>query len=318
MRCFPVALLPLALAGCLTAEDEHDVDPALESETASELGFGPTTLTFYQHANLTGTTYTTSLSSPDLEERIRLIARPDVEAAGLLGRISAVRLRCGTREARVVLFDAYNLSNTSFASWSYIGGSSTRIECLPGQTVTVNLHEQAPALADRVASAFLVHHAKDVGYQNFSTVINTFWQVALQELPSEATATGTEWRLTTTRTFRLRQRLRIDHWACTERNALFEYSVRMNEDHTFTATVTDTYVDYGFGDSLGCRDKIKSTLDAAVSSARTKVEDGLRYYIRFFVPGHARYYFVPDGSLREFDLFYGADVEEDPPVATQE
>lgn len=73
MRCLVLACS--LHAACLTDEN-------LESSTSSELGIGPTALTFYQHASLTGATYTVSLS-----ERVRLVARADVNRARRSGHL---------------------------------------------------------------------------------------------------------------------------------------------------------------------------------------------------------------------------------------
>ncbi len=304
MRLLPVFPLLLALTNpaCVDQPELDQLD-----ETSSELGLGPTVLTFYQHASLTGTTYQVSLSAIDVNERTKLVSKPDVEAAGLLGRVSAVRLKCGARDARVVLFDAYNASNTSFSAWSHLGGDGGTIECVAGQTVTINLHDRFPGLADQVASAFLVIHATNPGHINFSDYFESAWGVALDELPSNATPTRTDLWLESTTKFRIRQYLKIDHWACTERGAVFEYRVTMNANQTFSAVVTDSYVDYGFGDLWDCRNKMKATLDASIAGATDDLEDGLADLVRFLAAGHARYYFVPSVHLTSFDLFYGAD-----------
>jgi hypothetical protein len=290
----------LVLAACV---DQPEAEPEL-GESTSELGIGPTVLTFYQHGNLTGTTYSVSLSSLDINERTRLISKPDVEAAGLLGRTSVVRLKCGARNARVVLFDSYNASNTSFSAWSHLGGDGGTINCVSGQTVTVNLHTSFPGLADQVASAFLVTHAAGADHINFTDYFESAWDVALDELPSAATPTRTDIWLSTTRQFRIRQYLTIDHWACTKRSAVFEYRVTMNADATFDAIVTDSYVDYGFGDLWNCRNKMQATLDASIAGAIDDLEDGLDQLVSFLAPDHPRYYFVPDVHLTSFDLFF--------------
>jgi hypothetical protein len=306
MRFLPL-VLAFTIPACVDSVDEAPAD--LLGETSAELGIGPTVLTFYQHANLTGTTYQVSLSALDANERIRLISKPDVEAAGLLSRVSAVRLKCGARDARVVLSSAYNASNTSFSAWSHVGGGGGTINCAAGQTVTVNLHTSKPELADRVASAFLVTHASNAGFINFTDYFESAWGVALDQLPSAATPGRTDLWLSTTRTFRIRQHLTIDHWACTERGAVFEYAVRIADDGTFTASVVDSYVDYGFGDLWDCRNKMKATLDAAVLGAAGDLEQGLEDLVAFLAPDHLRYYFVPDVNLTAFDLYYRAAAD---------
>ncbi|MBA2544953.1 MAG: hypothetical protein H0V17_35245 [Deltaproteobacteria bacterium] len=306
-------LVPALFALSTACVDVPDDEAALElDEATSELGIGPTVLTFYQHASLTGTTYSVSLSSPDVNERTKLISKPDIEAAGLLGRTSAVRLKCGSRDARVVLFDSHNMSNTSFSAWNHLGGDGGTVSCVSGQTVTINLHDRFPGVADQVASAFLVTHATAPGRINFTDYFESAWGVAMDNLPSAATPTRTDIWLSTTRQFRIRQFLDIDHWACTERGAVFEYRVTLDSDGTFSAIVTDSYVDYGFGDLWDCRNKMQATLDSSLAGARVDLEAGLDELVGFLAPDHTRYYFVPNVRLTAFDLFYGADPVEGP------
>jgi len=306
-------LVPVLFASLSTACVDVATDDDLTlDESTSELGIGPTVVTFYQHASLTGATYSVSLSSPDVNERTRLISKPDLEAAGMLGRTSAVRLKCGSRSARVVLFDSHNASNTTFSAWNHLGGDGGTINCASGQTVTINLHDRFPGVADQVASAFLVTHAATPGHINFTEYFESAWDVALDELPSSATPTRTDIWLSTTRQFRIRQYLRIDHWACTARSAVFEYRVSMASDATFSAIVTDSYVDYGFGDLWDCRNKMQASLDASIAGARADLEQGLEDLVAFLAPDHARYYFVPDVHLSAFDLFFGADPATGP------
>ena len=305
----------LLLAGCLDAAETSDA-PEL-AESASELNLlGNTRLTFYQHADQTGTTFSVELPAIDEYERIRLIPKPEIESAGLLSRISAVRLRCGNRDARVVLMTNYNQSSTDFSTWNHYGGVGRTINCRVGQTVVVNLHEGIPNLGDRVGSAFLVTHAENVDQFAFSDQLQQVWQTAIAGFPSGASHNSTEYWLTSTRRFHIREYLTIDHWACTSRGAVFEYAVQLNYDATFRVTVTDSYVDYGFGDSWGCRDKMKAKLDASIAASRDELAEGLHGVVQFFTAGipHDRYYLVPDVSLRNFDMYYGADAPVNAPL----
>lgn len=294
--------LALAIPSCTV---DAPVDDELLGETASELGIGPTVLTFYESSNFTGRSYQVSLSALDANERIRLISKPDIEAALLLSKVSSVRLKCGARDARVVLFTAHNASNTSFSAWSHTGGSGGSINCVSGQTVSVNLHTSKPELADRVGSAFLVTHASNAGNFNFTDYFGPAWEVALEDLPSAATPGRTDMWLESTTRFRIRQYLTIDHWACTARSAVFEYRVTMNSNRTFTATVTDSYVDSGFGDLWDCKNKMQATLDSSIAGATDDLEQGLADLVGLMAPGHDRYYFVPDVRLNIFDVFHG-------------
>ena len=308
MKNFLLAI-PL-LTACVADEAQFD-------ETSSEITKigGPTTLTFYQHGSFVGTSHTVTLGSTDDFERLRLVPISEIAAADLENRISAVRLRCGDRAARVVIFERKNQGSETFSTWDHLSnGDGRTISCQPYQTTTVQLGTVEPELNDNVGSALLVTHARAVDHFNFTDFFESAWATALDQLPSEATPNGTDIWLTSTRSFSIRQRLKIDHWACTERGAVFEYSVRLMTDNTFRATVTDSYVDYGLGDLWDCRDKMKATLDSALAGARDDLEESLETAIDFLAPDHPRYYFVPDQGLRWFDMFYGADPIENAPL----
>jgi hypothetical protein len=303
-------LASILIAGCVADEADVDLD-----ETSSDLLTGPTVLSFYESSNATGRTLSVSLASVDDNELIKLVSKPDIETAGLLGKVSAVRLSCRQRPARVVLFDAYNASNTSFSSWSHTGGRTALIECSPYQTVTVNLHTNFPDLADRVGSAFLVNHAVRHGLVDyFLATFQSAWDVELDDMPDGVTPGRTYMWMSTSHRFHIRQFLTIDSWACTARGAVFEYSILMRDDETFSVSVTDSYVNYGFGDAWSCRDTMKAKLDDSIRRSSTDLAAGLHDLLHAFAPDHARYYFVPRASLASFDLFYGADPLENAPL----
>ena len=313
MHKLPVVLFLPLFAACVADEPEPEPETA---EIDSAVLLGPTTLTFYQNAGLTGATLAVTLSSPDDNERIRLVSKPDIEAAGLLGQISAVRLRCGARDGRVVLFESWNQSNTDFTNWDRYADANRggTINCVAGQTVIVNLHEQFPLIADDVGSAFVTTHARDVSRFRFTDNFEQAWGGVLDNLQDGASAERTHIWLTTTRTFRIRQYLTLDHAACSERGAVFEYLVRLTSSNTFTVLVTDSYVDYGFGDLWGCHDMMKADLDASISDGTDDLEVGLAALVDAFAPDHERYYWIPDRSLRHFDMFFGADPRENAPL----
>lgn len=303
MRSLVLAVSFASLTACVDTADS--IDGVDLGETESAIGIGPTVLTFYESANWTGASYSVELAgATDGTERIKLISKPDITTAGLLGKISSVRLKCGPRDARVVLFNSYNASNTSFAAWDHLGGVGATINCTAGLTKSVNLHTSYPSLADKVGSAFLTTHAADAININFMDYFESAWAVALDELPSNATPTDSDIWMTTTKKFEIRQYLDIDYWACTKRGAVFEYSVTMHDDGTFSASIVDTYVDYGTGDAWGCHDDMLASLKSGLTKATPKLTSGLQQLVDFLAPDENHLYFVPDVHLWSFDLFY--------------
>lgn len=269
------------------------------------------TLTFYADPNFTGASYSLPLSATT-NENILPITKTDIEAHGLLNGISSVKLTCGTRAANVTLFDSWN-TGTSLASWSP-SGNSTFLGCSAFQVDQINLVDEAPELADRVASAYFVNHATAASLQPFSGVMRSNWIAALNSLPSGATKDGDPViQLTGASTFTLRQNLELDGDSlisgtfCGARPGQFVLTGWLNQaDRTFTVSVTSVYVDTGWGDSLGCRDKMKKALKSGASAAGKKLDTSLEL-LASIVGTHPRYYFYPGASLADFDIAGGGD-----------
>jgi hypothetical protein len=286
------------------------MEQADETEQSDdELIFGdyPSTVTFYENANFTGAQLAVQIQpNGSLNEIVDLIPRGEIEAAGLLSKISSVRLQCGNRASRVVLFRAHNTA-TNFGSW--ITGSAVRpLDCEPNETVSVNLHTEAPLLANLVGSAYFVRHANKVVWHEFSTEVRDGWIQAMQtELPSGASADGEpQLKLTSGARFTLRQDLVLDDLLCGEHSANLNLAARLYQDRHFEVTVLSTYVDTGFGDFLGCRDKMQKKLaDAALTGAET-FENALDQLFALQMPvAQPRYYFAPSWGVEEFDIFGG-------------
>ena len=297
---FFVLGLSTSLAGCVDDGVEED----LGTSTAA-IG-PPTTLTLYRDADFSGTSMSVPLEAFTSDGTITLVTKPEVEAAGLLDRVSSVRLGCGPRTARVVLFDSWNDDDTSFATWSHLGGNGATIECTPFSTTSVDLHAVHPAIADRVASAILVTHGENATHDNFSDFLEPVWATALDQLPPEASPTGTTIWLSAMRRFQIRQFLSVDGGLfCPTLGAVFEYEVTIDDDGTFDASVADLYVDSSEWDPGWCRPAVESALADGLADGAVELEDGLDTLVAFLEPAaHDHYYFVPDGSLQSFDLFY--------------
>jgi hypothetical protein len=87
----------------------------------------PTTFTFYENTDRTGASYSVQIIPPIQVQATRLVPSTTLGSAGLVGKVSAVRIQCGTRPSRAALFDV---------DWSQFS-DGTSIDCLPGQTTDV-------------------------------------------------------------------------------------------------------------------------------------------------------------------------------------
>jgi hypothetical protein len=290
----------LPLGGCA-------LEATLEEDSASagdELTFGesPSTVTFYENPAFSGAQLAVQIQpSGTLNETVDLVTRTEIEQA----KISAVRLQCGDRKTRVVLFSAQNTA-TTFGSWS-AGGSARPVDCAPGQTVNLNLHTADPTLADKVGSAYFVRHANKSVEQAFSSLVVNGWNAAMEELPSGASAKGDpKLKMTSGARFTLRQDLTLDDALCGDRPGLLNLAAQLYQDRHFVVTVINTYVDTGWGDAWGCRDKMKKKLDEAAAAGAEDFEDGLEQLLALQLPvSYPRYYFEPSWSVREFDIVGG-------------
>ncbi|MDQ3033698.1 MAG: hypothetical protein M3Y87_14875 [Myxococcota bacterium] len=306
----------LAFGGCAmesgTADDE--LGAAEEELLFTRVGFGdpPTRLTLFSEAGLWGTQLSVALTPNGTQETIRLITKTQVESAGLLGRVSSVRLTCGARDAHVVLFNAYNTS-TTISEWSEFG-TGRMIYCAAGQTVDVNLHTQASGFADRVASVYFVQHARDVGELGLSWLVTTAWNAGLDDLPSGATVDGDpRLRIRSERTFDLRQDFELDSFWCEARHGHFVLRARIDDSGVWTASFVSRYVDTGTGDRWGCRSEMESALQSGGVDAAGRLAAGLNEMMDF-AGDHPRHYLIPLDSMREFLLMSGGDPVPPPVV----
>lgn len=301
-----------AMGGCAMQVSEDGSEPARATgSTAQNLSLvtareTPSTLTLYSEAGLWGDSMTVQVSPTTNYEALRLVTMTEVQNAHLLSRISSLRLTCGSRDSQVMLYDFYN-TGTSLATWSQFG-KGRPVSCKAGQTVTVNLHQQYPELADNVGSVYFLAHARQAKGVGFSAFVLSNWNQGLGDLPDGATASqGPTMTLKGSTSFTLRQDLELDAWECGARGAFFTLTALMNQDRTFTVYVSDLYVDTGWGDSWGCRDSMKSSLQSGAADAATKLKNGLQSLAQL-AGTHPRYYFVPQWNLSEFDLWAGGEA----------
>ena len=297
----------LSITSACVADDEQP-EEELSSEM-SELTLGPLpSMTLYSEGGFWGDKITVTITPP-LEETVRLVTKTQIQDQNLLGRISSVRLTCGEREGDVLLFKDYNTSST-LSGWSPYG-TAYRIHCRPGEVKSVNLHVSATGYADRVGSVYFVSHANDAHEFAFTDFFTLEWNAQMAAMAGYHVSPDgdVELRLVSNTRFRIVQFLNLDHEVCEARGGRMELDVLMNQNGTFTVNVIDTYVDTGWGDAWGCRDRMKSSLDTGAHTAAQKLDTSLENMLTIY--GTApRDYFTPTSSLRNFRLMTGGTSDE--------
>jgi hypothetical protein len=258
------------------------------------------TLVVYSEAGFYGDTLVQSATPTTNNEAVNLIRTTQIQSANLLGRSSSFRLVCGTRDASVVLFKDYN-NGTTLHDWSEFSVGHA-FSCKANQTLSVNLHQEAPELADNVGSIYLVSHARQAFEAGFSAFVRSNWN---QSIGSSADG-DVQLKLDGQNSFVLRQFLNVDSWECEERGAILGLRAIMNQDRTFSVSVIEVYVDTGWGDSWGCRDGMTDGVRSAGVAAAAQLAGGL-YNLTALAGTHPHYYFVPGYTMREFDLVGGGD-----------
>jgi hypothetical protein len=262
----------------------------------------PSRVTFFSEAGLWGDSLTIEAPVSEPIETVRLVTNTDLDDANLRKRISSVRLQCGSRQSQVVLFTAANM-------WSEFGDAQP-FYCEPCQTEEINLHTDASWIADRVGSVYFVAHARQAHVIPLSVLVTNSWMQQLDDLPSGAEADGgPRLHLISFFAFTLRQNLTLDHWSCGDRGAYFKLFASLNQNGSFSVSVSETYVDSGWGDAWGCRSQMESELKDAAADAAHQLRDGLNGLFAL-VGDHPRYYLAPTWSIREFDLYAGGEPPE--------
>jgi len=269
-----------------------------------------TTLTFYENSDRTGATYSVQLQPPPLVYATRQVTTAEITSAGLYGKVSAVRIQCGTRASRAALFDI---------DWGEFS-SGYMIQCLPNQTSDVNLVNvtNPRTLDNKINAAALVDHVRspDGGTHSLplSFPFKSVWLSSLKaQLPGSATVKDTWIWLDDFQNIHIQQFLQLDSKFCTARTASFEIRITLSTKGfapVFTVIPVSQNVDGGFGDLWGCHSGMVSGLADGVK----KIVAGLNQALPGFITGTDSnvYYFAPGGSTQDFDVFFWASCTPGP------
>jgi hypothetical protein len=262
----------------------------------------PTTLTFYENTDRTGASYSVQIMPPIQVQATRLVPSTTLGSAGLVGKVSAVRIQCGTRPSRAALFDV---------DWSQFS-DGTSIDCLPGQTTDVNLTSitNPRALDNKINAAALVTHVRASDGKPhsipFSTYFDAEWKTNLKaQLPSSAKLKDTYIWLDDFQDVHIEQFLQLDSAACTARTAKFEIRISLsaaNFKPVFHIYALSTSVDTGFGDFWGCHDGMASSLNDGVNKIIASLNGALPALVP--INNSPTFYFAPEGRTRDFGIFF--------------
>jgi hypothetical protein len=260
----------------------------------------PTTLTFFENPDTTGASYTVQLKPPVSFQATRIIPTSELAGAGLVGKVSAVRLQCGTRPSRASLFDI---------DWSQ-SSSGTMIDCTPGQRMDVDLGTLSHNWNDKINAAALVAHVRTSDDKThlvaFSTLFRAVWKTEVQNLADGATAKWTQIWLDDFQDIHVEQALQLDSFWCTARDAVFDIRINVSASNfkpVFKVYGISQWVDTGIGDAWGCHDGMVKALSSGVSNASKKLEAQLPQLV-LGSPSSSVFYFAPEDITKDYDLFF--------------
>lgn len=306
------ATAALLVGGCMAeiTTEEREAEVALEQQEEKALFLQterPSRLTFFSEARLWGDSMVIETSVDEPTESSHVITTAAIATADLDRRISSFRLECGSRPTSIALFQARNRTGTMLG-WSE-GTTSRPYRCRAGETLEVNLHDEPGNYADRIGSAYMVGHAREARSFALSELLMKLWEGELEDLPDGAEAYGEPrvW-LTYDGGFRIRQSLKLDHWACSERRANFVLHANVRNSDT-TTYVVSSYVHTGTGDLWGCRNDMRKELDAGARAAARNLREGLDTLLSL-LPSAPRRYLVPQWGIDSFDVYAGGQPAE--------
>src|SRR5262249_31190091 len=101
--------------------------------TGTTAGETASTVTFFAEAGLSGDSLPLQVMPADLNEAVDPITFDSIQGANLAGRISSVRLICGSRYSALTLLEGANTGPV----WNWFGsGQGYTLECNPNETQT--------------------------------------------------------------------------------------------------------------------------------------------------------------------------------------
>lgn len=305
-----------ALSGC-ALESETDVDEVDVEESVDVEGGvifepipgevfdpggatpeTPTTVVFYGNANFTGNTVTRTYAAPTTgSEQMTLVPFSQMSAT-LPSGARAVRMTCGTRKTRLMVYGVGN-NNASYTYWSP-GTGAEQLECNPGQQVSLTL--PTPWGLNSARSAVVtVHPWGGYAYElPFASYFAPQWETELDaQLGDNAWRSGPPTiRLTGSRSFTLRQDMKLDSYACFERSGYFKLGITLKGPGDVAVTVLDSYVDQVSNpEPWDCWTPMKQELKAGAQVAATTLSATLPSKLTQFAFNkcYSNQYFTPIG-----------------------
>lgn len=316
---FTIALLLLVSASTVSAQGHAQGHAKVHNNITTTNGVAvqppppvetPTTLTFYENPDMTGISYAVQIMPPRSVEITRVITSAELTSANLYGKVSAVKLTCGTRPSRVSLFDI---------DWTQ-SSSGTELDCNPSQTASINLQTtngiNGRNMNDKINAAGLVAHLRASDNLPHSVPLSgPFASVWATELQSDLATDGAspEWTQIWLEDFQdihVQQALRLSGFPCSSRDAVFDIRINIGaKGFAPMATVygLDSSVSYGFGDSLfGCHDKMVKSLQAGITKAAASIQSQFPAAIAALSGGASSsiWYFAPNFDTKNYDVFF--------------
>jgi hypothetical protein len=264
----------------------------------------PTRLTLFERPDMSGVSHTVAVAPPVTLQIGRVISWTELKSANLgtnngIAKAKAARLVCGTRPSLAALFSNDWRGNNGF----YTKGRS--VECNPGETKVLVLEA-----GERIGSAAVLAHVRSTDNlahrASFAFLFGSVWKTEMSKM-GDAVPTRTVVWIEDFSHFRVTQFLKVNHWACTERDAHFDLRISVRSGAAFKPVFAVELKDYGvrsgFGDFWGCgsgmRETLLSELRPVVASLPAKLPESVPSN-----PSSPTFYFGPGGDHDNFDLYF--------------
>ncbi|MEZ4743892.1 MAG: hypothetical protein R3B45_15845 [Bdellovibrionota bacterium] len=271
------------------------------------------TLIFYSEG-LWGDQYSYTLKATSTKEASVAIPDFTLRAKNLLHRISTAKLICGQVSATVGFFDGDN-STTNMETW---GGNYHAISCEPGNTTTVDFHsiQARPSMedmGDKVTSAFMIVNSRPYNDFPFSMTFKNNWDAEINDTLGDNAEPRGDVQLTwiNTKTFKLRQNVRIKISLWPDYDAWFEYIVTIGTKQgtgpnaeigpaNFRIVKQNIWVAPG-----RFHDRVKFEFNREILSSHAEFEQRLNESFAPVFGQNRTYYFVPGYTIDQFFAAYG-------------